>query len=134
MPATGNNTSIDRKPNPQKNASQNNNSQSAEKSKKETKQADKGIVNIVEEYEKKALEQLNEWYEEGKKALSDAIKIDMKEVRSQDGGTPKTDTSNLCKTNPQCISQGKSELIREVNIGLTTINRICKFIGHSIPR
>ncbi|MCP5774729.1 peptidoglycan-binding protein, partial [Klebsiella pneumoniae] len=61
---------------------------------------------------------LNEWYEEGKKALSDAIKIDMKEDRSQDGGTPKTDTSNLCKTNPQCISQGKSELIREVNIRL----------------
>lgn len=117
-PATGNNTSIDRKPNPQKNASQNNKSQSAEKSKKETKQADKGIVNTVEEYEKKALEQLNEWYEEGKKALSDAIKIDMKEDRSQDGGTPKTDTSNLCKTNPQCISQGKSELIREVNIRL----------------
>ncbi|MCO8070939.1 LysM peptidoglycan-binding domain-containing protein [Acinetobacter lwoffii] len=118
MPATGNNTSIDRKPNPQKNASQNNKSQSSEKSKKETKQADKGIVNTVEEYEKKALEQLNEWYEEGKKALSDAIKIDMKEDRSQDGGTPKTDTSNLCKTNPQCISQGKSELIREVNIRL----------------
>ncbi|WP_180038378.1 LysM peptidoglycan-binding domain-containing protein [Acinetobacter sp. YH16052] len=118
MPATGNNTSIDRKPKPQKNASQNNKSQSSEKSKKETKQADKGIVNTVEEYEKKALEQLNEWYEEGKKALSDAIKIDMKEDRSQDGGTPKTDTSNLCKTNPQCISQGKSELIREVNIRL----------------
>jgi LysM repeat protein len=112
-PATGNNTSIDRKPNPQ-----NNKSQSAEKSKKETKQADKGIVNTFEEYEKKALEQLNEWYEEGKKALSDAIKIDMKENRSQDGGTPKTDTFNLCKTNPQCISQGKSELIREVNIRL----------------
>lgn len=117
-PATGNNTSIDRKPNPQKNVSQNNKSQSVEKSKKETKQADKGIVTTFEEYEKKALEQLNEWYEESKKALSDAIKIDMKDDRSQDGGTPKTDTSNVCKTNPQCISQGKSELIREVNIRL----------------
>ncbi|WP_179130561.1 hypothetical protein, partial [Klebsiella pneumoniae] len=53
LPATGNNTSIDRKPNPQKNASQNNKSQSSEKSKKETKQADKGIVNTVKEYEKK---------------------------------------------------------------------------------
>ncbi|MCR6569978.1 peptidoglycan-binding domain-containing protein [Acinetobacter baumannii] len=26
--------------------------------------------------------------------------------------------ANICKTNPQCISSGKSELIREVNIRL----------------
>lgn len=100
VPETGNNTSSDRKLNPQKIDSQNNKLQS------------------FEEYQKKALEQLNEWYEEGKKALSDVVKIDMKEKRSQDGGTPKMETSNLCKTNPQCISQGKSELIREVNIRL----------------
>lgn len=40
------------------------------------------------------------------------------EDRSQDGGTPKANTTNSCKTNPQCISSGKSELIREVNIRL----------------
>ncbi|MFY0045871.1 peptidoglycan-binding domain-containing protein, partial [Acinetobacter baumannii] len=32
--------------------------------------------------------------------------------------TPKANTTNICKTNPQCISSGKSELIREVNIRL----------------
>jgi LysM repeat protein len=68
------------------------------------------------------LEQVNELYEEGKKKLNEATnnvsKILTVEDRSQDGGTPKANAPNLCKTNPQCISSGKSELIREVNIRL----------------
>lgn len=68
------------------------------------------------------LEQVNELYEEGKKKLNEATnnvsKILTVDDRSQDGGTPKANVPNLCKTNPQCISSGKSELIREVNIRL----------------
>ncbi|USA52541.1 LysM peptidoglycan-binding domain-containing protein [Acinetobacter sp. C32I] len=70
----------------------------------------------------KILDQVNELYEEGKKTLNEATnaasKILTVDDRSQDGGTPKADAPNLCKTNPQCISSGKSELIREVNIRL----------------
>ncbi len=70
----------------------------------------------------KILDQVNELYEEGKKTLNEATntvsKILTVDDRSQDGGTPKVDAPNLCKTNPQCISSGKSELIREVNIRL----------------
>lgn len=70
----------------------------------------------------KILDQINELYEEGKKTLNEATnaasKILTVDDRSQDGGTPKVDAPNLCKTNPQCISSGKSELIREVNIRL----------------
>ena len=116
--ATGNNINIDRKSSSQKSNSQKTQSQPIEKSKKEDKTADKGIAVTFEEYQKKALDQLNEWYEEGKKALSETVKIDMKEDRSQEGGTPKTNTINVCEKNPQCISQGKSELIREINIRL----------------
>ena len=70
----------------------------------------------------KILDQVNELYEEGKKTLNEATNVASKiltvDDRSQDGGTPKADAPNLCKTNPQCISSGKSELIREVNIRL----------------
>ncbi|KOR14876.1 peptidoglycan-binding protein [Acinetobacter sp. C15] len=70
----------------------------------------------------KILDQVNELYEEAKKKLNETTnstsKILTVDDRSQDGGTPKADASNLCKTNPQCISSGKSELIREVNIRL----------------
>ncbi|WP_130804038.1 M23 family metallopeptidase [Acinetobacter ihumii] len=70
----------------------------------------------------KVLDQVNELYEEGKKTLNEATnaasKILTVDDRSQEGGTPKADAPNLCKTNPQCISSGKSELIREVNIRL----------------
>jgi len=126
MPATGNNISSDRKPSYQKGNFQKTQSSQMEKSKKENKKIDKEIATTAdkrvtvtfEECQKKALEQLNEWYEEGKKALSESLKIDIKEDRSQEGGTPKTNTTNLCEKNPQCISQGKSELIREVNIRL----------------
>lgn len=111
-PATGNNISTNKKTS----------TQPIEKSKTEDKKvattADTGIATTFEEYQRKALEQLNEWYEEGKKALSESVKIDITEDRSQESGTPKTNTKNLCENNPQCISKGQSELIREVNIRL----------------
>ncbi|MDN8357988.1 LysM peptidoglycan-binding domain-containing protein [Acinetobacter baumannii] len=67
-------------------------------------------------------EKVHQLYEDTKKALNEAAssvsKILTIDDRSQDGGTPKANTTNICKTNPQCISSGKSELIREVNIRL----------------
>jgi len=115
-PATGNNISTNKKTS----------TQPIEKSKIEDKKVDKGVATTAdtgiattfEEYQRKALEQLNEWYEEGKKALSESVKIDITEDRSQESGTPKTNTKKLCENNPQCISKGQSELIREVNIRL----------------
>lgn len=115
-PATGNNISTNKKTS----------AQSLEKSKTEDKKVDKGVATTAdtgiaatfEEYQRKAVEKLNEWYEEGKKALSESVKIDITEDRSQESGTPKTNTTNLCENNPQCISKGQSELIREVNIRL----------------
>lgn len=53
-----------------------------------------------------------------KEGANTAAKILTIDERSQDGGTPKADITNLCKTNAQCISSGKSELIREINIRL----------------
>jgi Membrane proteins related to metalloendopeptidases len=83
-PATGNNISTNKKTS----------TQPIEKSKTEDKKvattADTGIATTFEEYQRKALEQLNEWYEEGKKALSESVKIDITEDRSQESGTPKT--------------------------------------------
>lgn len=111
-PATGNNISTNKKTS----------AQSLEKSKTEDKKvattADTGIAATFEEYQRKAVEKLNEWYEEGKKALSESVKIDITEDRSQESGTPKTNTTNFCENNPECISKGQSELIREVNIRL----------------
>lgn len=75
------------------------------------------IVDVVE----KNVAELEKKYEEGKKALGGivgSVKIPTISDRSQEVGTPKTNATNLCKTNPQCISSGKSELIREVNIRL----------------
>ncbi|MFL4394697.1 LysM peptidoglycan-binding domain-containing protein [Acinetobacter pittii] len=67
-------------------------------------------------------EKAHQLYEDTKKALNEAAssasKILTVDDRSQDGGTPKANTTNICKTNPQCVSSGKSELIREVNIRL----------------
>lgn len=69
-----------------------------------------------------ASKQLNEWYEEAVKEIESAAKAASQiltvEDRSENGGTPKVNAENLCKTNPQCISGGKSELIREINIRL----------------
>lgn len=115
-PATGNNISTNKKTS----------AQSLEKSKTEDKKVDKGVATTAdtgiaatfEEYQRKAVEKLNEWYEEGKKALSESVKIDITEDRSQESGTPKTNTTNFCENNPECISKGQSELIREVNIRL----------------
>lgn len=107
-PATGNNISTNKKTS----------AQSLEKSKTEDKKVDKGVATTFEEYQRKAVEKLNEWYEEGKKALSESVKIDITEDRSQESGTPKTNTTNFCENNPECISKGQSELIREVNIRL----------------
>lgn len=79
-------------------------------------------VDVVDDYANKAKEWLNEVYEDGKKAITETVdsatKILTVEDRSQESGAPKTSAPNLCKTNPQCISSGKSELIREVNIRL----------------
>lgn len=76
--------------------------------------------NVVNAVENKAAE-LEKKYEEGKKVLSevvDSMKIPTLGDRSQEVGTPKTNATNLCKTSPQCIDSGGSELIREVNIRL----------------
>ncbi|RKG52117.1 LysM peptidoglycan-binding domain-containing protein [Acinetobacter cumulans] len=117
-PATGNKSSQDKKPQPIKKQPTNNKPQKSTPPKQDAKKADESSVLNIDDYKNKALEKLNEWYEDGKKALTEVIKIEMKEDRSQDGGTPKSDTSNLCKSSPQCISSGQSELIREINIRL----------------
>lgn len=84
--------------------------------------SDDGILGTLSDYGSKALNQTNELYKEGVKKLKEsantAAKILAVDDRSQEGGTPKTDVPNLCKTNPQCISGGNGELIREVNIRL----------------
>ncbi|MEG0687018.1 MAG: hypothetical protein RR425_06995, partial [Erysipelotrichales bacterium] len=76
----------------------------------------------IADYGNQALQQANDLYEEGKKVFNGTVgtvtKILTVDDRSQGSGTPKVNTTNLCKTNPQCISSGKSELIREVNIRL----------------
>ncbi|WP_180164483.1 LysM domain-containing protein [Acinetobacter sp. YH12049] len=83
---------------------------------------DGGVMGTLEGWGNKAFEKANEAYEQGKQALNEladgAAKIFTVEDRSQEGGTPKANVPNLCKTNPQCIASGKSELIREVNIRL----------------
>lgn len=85
-----------------------------------TSKANSGVT--IADYGNQALDHANDLYEEGKKVFNATVgtvtKILTVDDRSQDGGTPKVNTTNLCKTNPQCISSGKSELIREVNIRL----------------
>lgn len=67
-------------------------------------------------------QKLDQAYDQRKKELVASTptpkKIPTTNDRSHDVGTPKASVANLCKTNPQCISSGKSELIREVNIRL----------------
>jgi hypothetical protein len=81
-----------------------------------------GVLGTLGDLGNQALEQANDLYEEGKKTFNDAVgsvtKILTVDDRSQEGGTPKSNAPNLCKTNPQCIDKGSSELIREVNIRL----------------
>lgn len=82
----------------------------------------KGIEKTIDVTTQEAKKKLDQVYEEGKKQLDEVGKtlgkITTIEDRSQETTTPKTDTKNLCLKNPQCISSGKSELIREVNIRL----------------
>lgn len=123
IPATGNHTHQEKnkQATQKKNKTSNNNASTSPEVKKlsqvssQSKQ-DTGILGD------EILKQVNELYEEGKKTLNEATntvsKILTVDDRSQDGGTPKADAPNLCKTNPQCISSGTSELIREVNIRL----------------
>lgn len=83
---------------------------------------DTGILDTFGDLGNKALEKANDLYEEGKKTFDGTVgaitKILTVDDRSQDGGTPKSNAPNLCKTKPQCIDSGNSELIREVNIRL----------------
>lgn len=120
IPATGNHSHQD-KP---KQATQPRNQSSSSSTKTTPALATKKPSNPTShtKKEKGIPEKAHQHYEEGKKTLNEATssasKILTVEDRSQDGGTPKANTTNSCKTNPQCISSGKSELIREVNIRL----------------
>lgn len=71
------------------------------------------------EQAKKKLEQV---YEDLKQkvdvVVSEQQKILTTEDRSEQSTSPKTDVKNLCKSNAQCITSGKGELIREINIRL----------------
>lgn len=116
IPANGNHTHQDKsKPKPT------NSPKPSSTSKPQSPTMNK-TVDALDEYTNKAKEWLSEVYEDGKKAMTDTVesatKILTVEDRSQESGTPKTSAPNICKTNPQCISSGKSELIREVNIRL----------------
>ena len=123
IPATGNHIhqEKDKQATQKKNKTSNNNPSTSPEVKKSSQvssqsKQDAGILGD------EILKQVNELYEEGKKTLNEATntvsKILTVDDRSQEGGTPKTDAPNLCKTNPQCISSGTSEFIREVNIRL----------------
>lgn len=118
IPATGNNSHQD-KPKP---SSQSKPSSESKSSTYSTSKETNNSGTILQEYGNKALDWVNEAYEEGKKNLNEVVtsvaKILTTEDRSEEGGTPKANASNLCSTNPQCISSGKSELILEVNIRL----------------
>lgn len=116
IPANGNHTHQDKsKPKPT------NSPKPSSTSKPQSSTTNK-TVDGFDEYTTKAKEWLNEVYEDGKKAITETVesatKILTVEDRSHESGTPKTSAPNICKTNPQCISSGKSELIREVNIRL----------------
>lgn len=107
IPATGNHHHQDRQKSPQ-----------AKKSVPQlqsTKSSDTGYLEL-------AKKKLDEYYEGGKKKIDELVKsaetILTVDDRSQATASPKAEANNLCKTKPQCISSGKSELIREVNIRL----------------
>ncbi|MFW1985171.1 LysM peptidoglycan-binding domain-containing protein [Acinetobacter guillouiae] len=126
IPAAGSNSHQDKpKPKattaPKPKVPQTQTSKNPTKTTQQTK-ADTGILGTLGDLGNKALEQANDLYEEGKKTFNGAVgsvtKILTVDDRSQDGGTPKSNVPNLCKTNPQCIDKGNSELIREINIRL----------------
>ncbi|MFW2175874.1 LysM peptidoglycan-binding domain-containing protein [Acinetobacter guillouiae] len=124
IPAAGSNSHQDKpkpKPKPKATTAPKPKVPQTQTSKNPTK-TDTGILGTLGDLGNKALEQANDLYEEGKKTFNGAVgsvtKILTVDDRSQDGGTPKSNVPNLCKTNPQCIDKGNSELIREVNIRL----------------
>lgn len=129
LPATGSNSHQDKpkpkppttaKPKPAKTpASKSTESQSA-KQPKGTNQKAPTEPSAWDSAKEWASEQAHNAYENGVKLFNDvaSVKIPTTDQRSQDGGTPKANVPNLCKTTPQCISSGRSELIREVNIRL----------------
>lgn len=129
IPATGSNAHHDKpKIKPKSKLSTPPKPKTAPTAKSKTSQASTGILGTITGISGKVAntasegaEELNKVYEEKKKALGEivgSVKIPTLGDRSQDSGTPKTNVTNLCKTSPQCIDKGNSELIREVNIRL----------------
>lgn len=128
IPATGSNTHQDKpKPKPPTTSTKPKvapKTQTPKVSNKTTPQSKEssGVLGTLGDLGNQALEQANDLYEEGKKTFNNAVgsvtKILTVDDRSQEGGTPKSNAPNLCKTNPQCIDKGPSEFIREVNIRL----------------
>lgn len=114
IPATGD-RSIQDKPKPITQSKPSPKKQQTSTSTTERNDGFSGLTNEAKEW-------LNKVYEDGKKAITEtvdsAVKILTVEDRSQESGTPKTSAPNMCKTDPQCISSGKSELIKEINIRL----------------
>lgn len=80
----------------------------------------KSTTKIVTEVYEEAKNALERYYEDAKKILvtQESVKIETKDDRSAEIGTPKVDAINPCLTQPQCISSGKGELIKEINIRL----------------
>lgn len=129
IPATGSNAHYDKpkaKPTSKPTTTQKPKVTSAPKSKPPQASTDvwgtiTGVGGEIADAIEKNVAELEKKYEEGKKALGEivgSVKIPTILDRSQEVGTPKTNVTNSCKTSPQCISSGKSELIREVNIRL----------------
>lgn len=122
IPASGNNAHQDKpKPSTASKPKPNANPQTTQaQSTKQTAGASQTEPSYYDAAKGWAYEQLQNVYEYGVEKFNDvkALKIPTVDDRSQDGGTPKANASNLCKTSPQCISSGNSELIREVNIRL----------------
>lgn len=117
IPATGNNAHHDK---PKPIATSQPKPAKTKTSKPQATQPPQKEPSILDSAKAWGLEQAHNLYENGVKVWNEAnsSKIPTTDDRSQDGGTPKANVPNLCKTTPQCISSGKSELIREVNIRL----------------
>ena len=76
---------------------------------------DNGFLEQAKKKLEKVYEDLKQKVDE---VVSEQQKISTTEDRSEQSTTPKTDVKNLCKNNAQCITSGKGELIREINIRL----------------
>lgn len=120
IPAVGNKSHQDK---PKTKSTQNNKANTATpKPKNAEARSETGVLDELTYKANVAGKLLEKVYEEGKKKFDKAFenveKILIIEDRSHENGTPKVNIPNLCKSSPQCISSGKSELIREVNIRL----------------